>query len=156
VISARRPIGTVPALRLDAFSSAIAPAGDSDMAWTIGDVGFQMRLSSYVPEIIQTNVGAAIQPILEKGQLTQEQVTHWAVHPGGRAILDRVERGLGLSNTALAASRDVLRGCGNMSSATILFVLREILTRGVAPDDTLLAMSFGPGLTIETALLTAV
>lgn len=70
--------------------------------------------------------------------------------------MDRVERGLGLSDTALAASREVLRGCGNMSSATILFVLRELLTRGITPKDSLLAMSFGPGLTIETALLTAV
>ena len=154
IVSARQPEGS--ALRLDGFSSAIAPAGDSDMAWTIGDVGFQMRLSSYVPEIIQTNVCAAIQPILEKAERTQEEITHWAVHPGGRAILDRVERGLSLPETALAASREVLRGCGNMSSATILFVLRELLTRGVAPDETLLAMSFGPGLTIETALLTAV
>jgi predicted naringenin-chalcone synthase len=155
IVSARTPVGEKPALRLDAFSSAIAPAGDSDMAWTIGDIGFQMRLSSYVPEIIQGNVCAAIQPILEKGALTQEQVTHWAVHPGGRAILDRVERGLELPACALAASREVLKNHGNMSSATILFVLQEILQRGVTPEETLLAMSFGPGLTIETALLTA-
>ena len=155
VISAREPAGAA-ALRLDAFASAIAPAGDSDMAWTIGDIGFQMQLSSYVPEIIQTNVVAAIQPILSKSHLTQEQVSHWAVHPGGRAILDRVEKGLSLPETALAASREVLRNCGNMSSATVLFVLKELHTRGVIPDDTLLAMAFGPGLTIETALLTAV
>ena len=155
VVSAREPQSTTGALRLDAFSSAIAPAGDSDMAWTIGDVGFQMRLSSYVPEIIQSNVKDAIQPILEKAVRTQEQVTHWAVHPGGRAILDRVERGLDLPESALAASREVLRNCGNMSSATILFVLKELLSHGVAPEDTLLAMAFGPGLTIETALLTA-
>jgi predicted naringenin-chalcone synthase len=154
IVSAREPSGT--ALRLDVFSSAIAPAGDSDMAWTIGDVGFQMKLSSYVPEIIQANMAAAIEPILGEAKLTQEQITHWAVHPGGRAILDRVEKGLGLPDTALAASREVLRGCGNMSSATILFVLRELLSRGVAPTDRLLAMSFGPGLTIETALLTAI
>ena len=154
IVSARPPVGA--ALRLEAFSSAIAPTGDSDMAWTIGDVGFQMRLSSYVPEIIQTHVGAAVKPILCQADLAPAQVTHWAVHPGGRAILDRVEKGLGLPETALVASRQVLRNCGNMSSATILFVLEELLARGVTPGDTLLAMSFGPGLTIETALLTGV
>ena len=153
VVSAHHPRG--PALRLDAFSSAIAPAGDSDMAWTIGDVGFAMRLSSYVPEIIQTNVKEAIQPILKKAEQTQERITHWAVHPGGRAILDRVERGLDLPESALAASREVLRNCGNMSSATLFFVLKELQSRGITPEDSLLAMAFGPGLTIETALLTA-
>jgi predicted naringenin-chalcone synthase len=154
IVSGRKPVR--PALSLDAFSSAIAPAADTDMAWTIGDEGFRMRLSSYVPEIIQSNVCAAIAPILEKTSQTQEQVDHWAVHPGGRAILDKVEKGLDLPPTALAASREVLRNCGNMSSATILFVLKELLARGVAPEESVLAMAFGPGLTIETAMLRGV
>ena len=154
LLSARAPVG--PTLRMDGFASAIAPAGEADMAWTIGDIGFKMRLSSYVPEIIQTNVVEAIQPVLAKTGQTRESIAHWAVHPGGRAILDRVEKGLSLSGGELAPSREVLRRCGNMSSATILFVLQELLARGVAPGEPTLAMSFGPGLTVETAVLTAV
>ena len=153
IISARKPVG--PALRIDAFASAIAPAGESDMAWTIGDIGFKMRLSSYVPEIIQANIEEAIQPVLEKCGQTQASISRWAVHPGGRAILDKVEKGLALSPGDLAASREILRRCGNMSSATILFVLQEILSGSVEPGEATLAMSFGPGLTVETAVLTA-
>lgn len=151
VVSACEPAGT--ALRLDAFASAIAPAGDTDMAWTIGDNGFAMRLSAYVPRIIEANVRGALQPLLDREGLTQSGIEHWAVHPGGRAILDRVESGLDLPVSSLAASRDILRRFGNMSSATMLFVLRELLVRGAAVDDSVLAMSFGPGLTVETALL---
>lgn len=153
LVSARKPVGS--ALRIDAFASAIAPAGESDMAWTIGDVGFKMRLSSYVPEIIQSNVVEAIQPVLARSGQTRDSIARWAVHPGGRAILDRVQKGLSLSDEDLASSREILRRCGNMSSATILFVLQEILARGVEPDEAALAMSFGPGLTVETVVLTA-
>ncbi len=154
LVSARIPSG--PALRLDAFASAIAPAGEADMAWTIGDTGFRMRLSTYIPEIIQTNLSDALAPLLSRARLTQEQITHWAIHPGGRAILDRVESGLGLPKETLGASREVLRTCGNMSSATILFVLKELQARGLNAGETVLPMSFGPGLTIETGLLTVV
>jgi predicted naringenin-chalcone synthase len=155
VLSGREPESG--GYRLDAFASAIAPANDSDMAWTIGDTGFRMRLSSYVPEILQANVEGAISPVLEKAGLSREAIDRWAVHPGGRAIVDKVEKGLSLPETALEASRNVLREYGNMSSTTILFVLHEIgrqqnLTRG----ERVLAMSFGPGLTVETAILTAV
>ena len=79
----------------------------------------------------------------------------WAVHPGGRSILDRVESGLDLDPSALAASRDVLRRHGNMSSATILFVLRELLHDGSLDEGArVAALAFGPGLTVESALLT--
>jgi predicted naringenin-chalcone synthase len=151
IVSSKKPSGS--ALKLDAFASAIAPAEDTDMAWTIGDEGFRMRLSSYVPQIIESKVEEAIVPVLTKVGKVARDVDHWAVHPGGRAILDKVEKGLNLPPEALNASREVLRTCGNMSSATILFVLKELMARGVAPEESLLAMSFGPGLTIETAML---
>jgi predicted naringenin-chalcone synthase len=154
IVSSRNPIG--PALKLDAFASAIAPAEEADMAWTIGNEGFRMRLSSYVPQIVEENVEEAIQPVLAKVGKSAKDIDHWAVHPGGRAILDKAEKGLALPPDALAASREVLRMCGNMSSATILFVLKELMTRGIAPEETVLAMAFGPGLTIETAMLSGV
>jgi predicted naringenin-chalcone synthase len=78
-------------------------------------------------------------------------VDAWAVHPGGRSILDRVEDGLGLDPAALADSRDVLREYGNMSSATILFVLRRMLEHDRHEGERLAVLAFGPGLTIEAA-----
>jgi predicted naringenin-chalcone synthase len=73
------------------------------------------------------------------------------VHPGGRTVLDAVERALDLAPTALASSRDILRGYGNMSSATVMFVLDNLL-RSAARGRTGCAMSFGPGLIAETML----
>ena len=154
IVSARNPIA--PALRIDAFASAIAPAGESDMAWTIGDTGFTMRLSSYVPRILQSNVVAAIEPALDRAGIQQRDVTRWAIHPGGRAILDAVEKGLILSKNDLVASREVLRDYGNMSSATILFVLKRLSEDSQESGERTLAMSFGPGLTVETMIATSV
>jgi predicted naringenin-chalcone synthase len=86
-----------------------------------------------------------------------EQVAHWAIHPGGRSILDKVEEHLQLSEQQLHPAREVLRQHGNMSSATVLFVLRRILEEEGARDgERVAAMAFGPGLTAETALLTVV
>ena len=78
----------------------------------------------------------------------------WAVHPGGRSILDSVEKSLSLKPDALVSSRDVLARYGNMSSATVMFVMKEIIERAVA-GQTGCAMSFGPGLTAETMLFHA-
>lgn len=136
---------------LDAFETVITPVGEADMAWTIGDEGFTMVLSSYVPKIIDTHIESALEPLLEGGAA---EIEHWAIHPGGRSILDRVESTLGLSESQLVPSRDTLREYGNMSSATVLFVLRHILGTA-APGERICAMAFGPGLTVESALLTA-
>jgi predicted naringenin-chalcone synthase len=154
VLVSRRPpkVGT-RALQMNHFASAIAPAEDSDMAWTIGDTGFRMRLSLYVPQIIESEVSGAIAPLLNKARLSQNQIQHWAVHPGGRAILDKVESGLALSPTDLQSSRETLRQFGNMSSATIFFVLKELL-KITTSGEKVVAMAFGPGLTVESALLT--
>lgn len=146
-----------PMLELDALETVLTPVGEGDMAWTIGDHGFEMVLSSYVPKIIDEHVTGALEPLL--GPLlphAAEAITHWAVHPGGRSILDRVQAKLELAPAQLAPSREVLRRYGNMSSATILFVLKELLER-LGEDDEghrVCAMAFGPGLTVETGLFT--
>ena len=80
-----------------------------------------------------------------------EDITHWAIHPGGRIILDSVQKALGLPDAALASSRSVLRQFGNMSSATIMFVLKDMLERCGAAG-TGCAMAFGPGVSIESML----
>lgn len=154
LVSARTPPPNRPALLLHDFTSALAPEGESEMAWEIGDRGFNIRLSAYVPDIIAANIGAIIDRTFQNTQWKPEDIGIWAVHPGGRAILDRVANQLHLDPGQLEDSRAILRQCGNMSSATILFVLSRIMDR--EPPGMPLpicAMAFGPGLTIESALL---
>ncbi|GAA3587713.1 type III polyketide synthase [Klugiella xanthotipulae] len=151
-------------LSLDSLASDLTPVGEGDMAWTIGDEGFEMILSAAVPKIIDTYIAGAIGPVLVDEPALREdpagRIAHWAVHPGGRSILDRVESRLGLSPEQMVPSRDTLREVGNMSSATIFFVLKRILdaegparSTSAAPER-VMAMAFGPGLTVETGLFT--
>ncbi|MDZ7658882.1 type III polyketide synthase [Fodinibius sp.] len=139
---------------LSQFATSIAQDSEKDMAWTIGDTGFDMVLSTYVPDIIKSNLAQSIQPLLEDYQLTANDIHHWALHPGGRAILDKVQQSFNLVDDQLLPSRNVLANYGNMSSATILFVLKDLLNRPASKkQEAVLAMAFGPGLTIESGLL---
>ena len=143
-----------PGLRMDEFATTVVPEGASEMAWNIGDEGFEMVLSTAVPKLVGTTVAQAVGPLLPAGGAAAIPV--WAVHPGGRAILDRTQDALGLSDEAMGPSRAVLRDHGNMSSATVLFVLRQALDEGVDDATPVVALAFGPGLTVEAARLTAV
>lgn len=145
-----------PGLRLDAFATTVVPEGASEMAWNIGDEGFEMVLSTAVPRLIEAHAVEAVTPVLERVGWSAEDVPVWAVHPGGRAILDRTASALALSEESLRASRTVLREHGNMSSATVLFVLREALDAAPASGTPVVALAFGPGLTVETAALTVI
>ena len=154
VVTARpAPAGT-PLLDLDTFASALVVEGEHDMAWTIGDEGFEMVLSGQVPRLVGTHVRDALTPLLGPGGDGYPDVDHWAVHPGGRSILDRVEDALELAPDQLAPSREVLRRYGNMSSATVLFVLRALLQEAPTGAGRVCALAFGPGLSVESALLT--
>ncbi len=158
LVSARPPGGSGPALRIEGFHGDLVPEGEGDMAWTIGERGFRMKLSTYVPELIQANLAPVLDTLLGRAGVTADEVAWWAVHPGGRAIVDRVQETLALSDEQVAGSRGVLRDFGNMSSPTVLFVLDAVLGgRGGAPraspGDHVFAMAFGPGLTIESGLL---
>lgn len=135
-----------PRLELGDFSTALLPDGESEMTWTLGDQGFEMTLSAEVPRIVGREVRRAVEPLLGAHA--------WAIHPGGRSILDRVAASLDLDEQAMAPSRRVLRDYGNMSSATILFVMRELLHDSRLADRAVVgALAFGPGLTVETARL---
>jgi predicted naringenin-chalcone synthase len=136
-------------LALDRFLAVIVPDTRELITWRIGDLGFDMALSGRVPGAITRGLEASLGAILDGA--TPDAVDLWAVHPGGRSVLDAVEHGLGLGPAALAASRAVLAGHGNMSSATVMFVLKEILAASRRGDRGC-AMSFGPGLTAETLL----
>lgn len=166
IVTARDLPTRVPGLRLDGFHTAIVPEGEKDMAWTIGDSGFEMILSTAVPQIIGESIVGALHPLYAREEglaeafaagTIGEQVRHWAIHPGGRSILDRVQERMGLSDAQLRPAREVLREYGNMSSATVLFVLKRILEQEQARQgERVAAMAFGPGLTAESALLTVV
>lgn len=124
------------------------------MAFHITDHGFEMRLSSYVPEVLAANVDGFVDDLLGRNGLGREDVRFWGIHPGGRKILDHLETRLGLGEHDLDYSRTVLREHGNMSSPTIMFVLDEIERSGnPGPGDIALMMTFGPGLTMEGILL---
>ncbi|MGE5663049.1 MAG: type III polyketide synthase [Deltaproteobacteria bacterium] len=156
IVSAREPAPGRSAYRLGDFHSALVPAGEGDMAWSIGDRGFDIALSSYVPKIIGANIREFIEPSLVASGIASTDVETWAVHPGGRAIIDQVQRSLDLGPEQVIASREVLGDYGNMSSGSILFVLRNILERPSRSEvETVCAMAFGPGLTVEMALLEA-
>ncbi|MGI8747232.1 MAG: type III polyketide synthase [Deinococcus sp.] len=158
VVSARPPQPGAAVLRLDALETTLTPpgVGEADMAWKIGDRGFEMVLSTYVPDIIEAHIGGALAPLLAQDlglAGAHGSIERWAIHPGGRSILDKVQGSLELSDEQLRPSREVLREYGNMSSATVLFVLRELLL-SAGDGERICAMAFGPGLTVETGLLT--
>ncbi|MBW3560757.1 MAG: type III polyketide synthase [Proteobacteria bacterium] len=138
-------------LSLDRFHAALLPEAAEQITWTVGDQGFDMFLSGQVPASVGTALRIGREQILDGVAI--EDVDLWAVHPGGRSVLDAVETTLGLPPTALAASREVLREYGNMSSATLLFVLERLMERA-EPAERGCAMAFGPGLTAETLLFT--
>lgn len=160
LISKQLPHNERPSLQLNGFASNITDEGEEDMAWEIGDTGFDMVLSTYVPKIIDSNMSQTVYPLLEKYGLTPEDIQKWAIHPGGRSILDKVESSLALKKEQISDSRHILDQYGNMSSATILFVLQNILYNSTENDmglnnrERIFAMAFGPGLTIESSIMT--
>lgn len=151
--------------RLDEFYTAIHPDTEEEMAWNIRDHGFALRLSPRVPQHLALAAPAALKTVFGS-----QRPAFWAVHPGGRAIVDRLAEIFALPAEALGATREVLRCYGNMSSATILFVLAALRRRlcathasseqagggQVGGGITGVAMAFGPGLVVEMGKLTYV
>ncbi len=147
--------GPTPWLALQAFHCGLAPEGVRDMAWHIGDFGFEMTLSGYVPALIERGIGQLTADLLKDLPVRREEIRHFALHPGGRKILEAIEKALGLSRDDNRYAYQVLRDYGNMSSATVLFVLRELLAAATPADNgaPVLSCAFGPGLTMEAMLL---
>ena len=138
---------------LDSFRAVRVPGTRDLITWKIRGLGFDMLLSGQVPGAIGRSLEAGASGVL--GEIPAGDITLWGVHPGGKSVLDAVERGLHLGPEALEASRETLCEFGNMSSATVMFVL-ERLMRGATAGEQGCAMSFGPGLTAETMLFHAV
>lgn len=142
---------------LNGFLSEILTEGKNDMAWTVGDSGFEMKLSRYVPVVIRNGLGKLTSRVLNNFPELKaiSDIAFFAIHPGGKKILESVEMELGIPKEKNRYAYAVLNKYGNMSSPTILFVLWEImadLTSGNHDED-VFCMAFGPGITLESMML---
>jgi alkylresorcinol/alkylpyrone synthase len=135
--------------RLAGIVARTDPSTADHMTWDVTDLGFRMGLSPRVPDVLSRHVGGVVDELLGTAGLRTEDVAGWAVHPGGPRILDVVRDELGLTEEQMGASRRVLAEHGNCSSATVLLVLQELAD----VDGPVVAMAFGPGLTLYAALL---
>lgn len=135
---------------LAAACGRVAPDSREQMSWRVGDTGFEMRLDRRVPRTLGRHAPAFVADLLARAGLARGEAARWAPHPGGKAIVAALTDCLRLEEGQTASARGVLADCGNMSSATIFFVLaREFARAGAGP---LVALGFGPGLTMEGAV----
>lgn len=137
-------------IRLLDTASHLFPDSVGAMTWTIGDSGFRMTLDKSVPDLIAGAIGPVVDSFLERNGLHRRDVGGWAIHPGGPRILDASAEALGLRADAVRVSRDILKNHGNMSSPTILFILKALVDSGAKGP--VLALAFGPGLVAELTL----
>ncbi len=156
LVTAGRPATGRHGFRVIDSYSRIEEDTETQMTWTVIDTGFQMTLSAEVPATLDRSIAPFANELLERNELTMSDVRFWAVHPGGRRIVDAVRDRLGLSDEDVAGSFDVLARCGNMSSPTILFVLEAALDRLRCAGEIGVALAFGPGLTLESMLLESI
>ena len=140
-------------VELTGFRTALMPAARDLITWHIGDQGFDMRLSGEVPKVLGDALPGAVDDLTGNGR---QSIDLWAIHPGGRSILDACGRALQRPESDLDASRTVLRQYGNMSSPSIMFVMAELMRRNPPPGASGLGMAFGPGLTAEGFTFVAV
>lgn len=134
----------------------VFPDSEGAMAWRIGDHGFEMTLAESVPRLIGEHLRPWLSGWLDSQGLSQRDLVEsgaWAVHPGGPRVLEAVASALGLSESAMRASREVLSRHGNMSSPTVLFILDRLRHEAAMAGRPTVLMAFGPGLSVEAALL---
>ncbi len=140
-----------PGIELAATGSRMIPDSLDDMTWKIGDHGFEMHLSARVPGLIASHLRPWIDDWLSEHGCSVDRMGSWAIHPGGPRILQAVQESLGLSHSDIESSMTILRNFGNMSSPTVLIVLKHLLENG--GEMPCLMLAFGPGLVAEAALL---
>lgn len=141
-------------LLLDTFYSEFLNEAKNEMGWYVGDAGFEMKLTSKVSRMILKHIQSISNKLLSKAGLKFKDISRFAVHPGGRKILEAAESALGFSSIANCFAYETLRDYGNMSSATILFVLKKLMDdpEGIEGEN-ILGFAFGPGLTVESMIL---
>ena len=142
-------------LRIENFYSEVITKGKRDMAWELSSSGFVMTLSGYIPELIEEDFSPLVTRAFRESGHDIKNVTNWCIHPGGKRILDAIHRSLDFKNGELQNCYDVLKEFGNMSSATIVFVLQKIMhaIKSGSSKELIFGAAFGPGLTMETFLV---
>jgi predicted naringenin-chalcone synthase len=149
-----QPAGKNKGLSLKKFYSDVAFKGKKDMSWELSSKGFLMTLTGYVPDLVKEDFSALANKAFENAGISKKDITHWCIHPGGKKILEAIEKSMSLQDNELHYSYKVLSEYGNMSSPTILFVLQNILQEMQNASDVkknnIFGAAFGPGLTMET------
>ena len=140
-------------LSINHFYSTVARKGKPDMAWELSSSGFLMTLSAYIADLIEKDFGELVNNALETASLGKEKITDWCIHPGGKKILEAVHKSLAFTNGQLDLCYDVLKDFGNMSSPTVLFVLKKIMDQPGNNGKKIFNAAFGPGLTMETMIV---
>ncbi len=145
-----------PVLELSNFYSEFEPSGKEEMVWKISEHGFDLKLSIYVPALIKKSIMVLLQKLFTKAGITQKEVDFFAIHPGGVKILEACEEAMSISKEQNELSYNVLKEFGNMSSVTIFFVLEKYMKQLKTADNgkKILSCAFGPGLTVESMILT--
>ena len=146
-----------PGVQLGNFYAEVVKDSKNDMTWRLSSTGFVMTLSGEVPDIFKADIAPLKKNALAKAGLDETAINYWCMHPGGKRILECIGAGLGLEKNDLRYSYDILRRYGNMSSPTILFVLNEIWKEHNTDKGAhIFGAAFGPGLTMESMILTIV
>lgn len=147
--------GQEKSLELRSFFCDLYFEGKQDMAWKVADFGFEMTLTSYIPKLVKSGIKSLIDRLLVNSGITNKEIDLYAMHPGGKAILEAIEISLEITKDDNKYAYEILRDYGNMSSCTVLFVLNEILKNTTDSDkgNNILSCAFGPGLTLESMIL---
>jgi predicted naringenin-chalcone synthase len=144
-------------LHIRDFYSEISFKGKKDMSWELSSSGFLMTLSGYVADLIGEDFNCLVGNALKHAELERDAISHWCIHPGGKKILTAIQKSISIPENSLKEAYNVLRDYGNMSSPTILFVLKQImdgLQNEKIRNTNIFGAAFGPGLTMETFILT--
>jgi predicted naringenin-chalcone synthase len=154
LVTSKSELPQQPGINLNGFYSKVLFAGKDEMTWNISPTGFLMTLTGEVPDLIKKDIAKLVEAALETHQLSQQDISYWCFHPGGRKILDDIAGSLDLEKNSLQQSYQVLEDFGNMSSPTILFVLQRIFESCKSSQQEnaphIFGAAFGPGLTMET------
>ena len=138
------------------FHCDLLPQSEQEMAWHITDSGFDMILSTYVPKMVGEGIQTFLANLSEIANVNSDEIHYYAIHPGAAKILKACEKALNIDREKNRYSYDVLENYGNMSSATILFVLKNIwedINHTDQHEKNIFSCAFGPGLTLESMML---